>query len=149
MILWRISNHPSLDGTGGLLTSGRWHYRGRPIVYLTPHPATALLETLVHLEIDAEDLPMRVAVLKVEAPDSVSHEVLSPEGLPENWPEQPAATRQIGTGWLRSRASLLLEVPSVLVPEANNLLLNPLHPEAGLLQIVRHYAWPLDRRLFS
>ena len=132
----------------GLLAPGRWHFRGHPVVYLTLHPATALLETLVHLEIDVEDLPARVKVLKVEAPDA-SRDIVTPESLPEDWPEQPALTQQLGTHWLRSRASLLLEVPSVLVPEANNVLANPLHPEAGSLRILKQYAWPLDRRLLS
>ena len=55
--LWRIINYRSRDGAGGLLVSSRWHLRGRPVAYLTLHPTTALLETLVSMEIDAEDLP--------------------------------------------------------------------------------------------
>ncbi len=149
MILWRISNHASLDGVGGLLVSGRWHLRGRPIVYLTLHPATALLEALVHMEIDAEDLPAHIQVLKVEASDAAAREVLDLKSLPSDWAEQPAITQQIGSRWLRGRTALLLEVPSVLVPEANNVLANPLHPDAGSIRVLKQYAWPLDRRLLS
>ena len=54
MILWRISNYPNLDGTGGLYVSGRWHSKGHPVVYCTLNPSTSLLEILVHMEIDAE-----------------------------------------------------------------------------------------------
>ena len=48
--LWRISNQGTLDGFGGLRAPGRWSLRGSPVVYCAPDPATALLETLVHLE---------------------------------------------------------------------------------------------------
>ena len=62
MRLWRISNHASLTGEGGLYASGRWHTRGQRVVYLADHPASALLEVMVHLEIDAEDLPLALSV---------------------------------------------------------------------------------------
>ncbi|AVT78400.1 hypothetical protein RPPS3_43380 [Rhodopseudomonas palustris] len=55
MELWRISNYADLTGTGGLRASGRWHSRGRRIVYLADHPSSAVLEMLVHM--DREFLP--------------------------------------------------------------------------------------------
>jgi RES domain-containing protein len=59
VFLWRISNHTALEGTGGLLASGRWHSKGRPIIYCAPDPSTALLEVLVHTgEIDLTDAPL-------------------------------------------------------------------------------------------
>ena len=149
MILWRISNYDSLDGVGGLLVSGRWHRRGRPMLYLTLHPATALLETLVYMELDAEDLPAQAQVLKLETPDTVARRTLDVEALPEGWADRPDLTQAAGGRWLASRASLLLEVPSVLVPEAGNILANPLHPEMASLRIVKRYRWPLDKRLLK
>ena len=71
MWLWRISNHASLSGEGGLHASGRWHARGRRVVYLADHPASALLEVMVHLEIDAEDLPSHYQLLGVDVPDGM------------------------------------------------------------------------------
>ena len=148
VIFWRISNYASLDGAGGLYASGRWHSRGRPVVYCTWSPATALLETLVHLEIDAEDRPERVQVLKIEGPDSLSIERLKLDELRTGWSVDWPLTQEIGNGWLASRRTLLLEVPCVLVPETWNLLLNPLHPESAQLKIARIYEHPLDSRLF-
>ena len=55
MILWRISAYADLSGTGGLRVSGRWHQAGRPVVYAATSPPGAMLEVLVHLEIDPED----------------------------------------------------------------------------------------------
>ncbi len=149
MILWRISNYDSLDGVGGLLVSGRRHRRGRPVLYLTFHPATALLETLVHMELDAADLPARAQVLKLETPDTVARRTLDAEALPEDWAARPDLTQAAGGRRLASRASLLLEVPSVLVPEASNVLANPMHPEADSMRIVKRYKWPLDKRLLK
>ena len=57
MFLWRISNHRTLDGRGGLETSARWHTLGRPVVYLAESVASALLEVLVHLELSPVGLP--------------------------------------------------------------------------------------------
>jgi RES domain-containing protein len=56
VILWRISDHATLDGGGGVSLSGRWHTAGRRIVYCAPNPATALLEVLVHTEISFDDV---------------------------------------------------------------------------------------------
>jgi hypothetical protein len=58
VVLWRISNHASLAGAGGLRASGRWQVRGKRVV-CAEHHAAALLEILVHFEIDVRDLPAR------------------------------------------------------------------------------------------
>lgn len=147
MFLWRVSNYASLDGTGGLYASGRWHSRGRPIVYCSRDPATALLESLVHLEIDAEDRPERFQVLKIEAADAVSRERLQDSSLPAGWEADIAATQGVGDRWLVERRSALLEAPSVLVPETWNVLLNPLHPDIAQIKIVRVYQRVFDARL--
>ena len=66
--LWRESNYATLDGAGGTYVSGRWHTRRHPVIYCSEDPSTALLETLVHLEIDAEDRPGTFQVLKISLP---------------------------------------------------------------------------------
>jgi RES domain-containing protein len=148
VILWRISNYPTLDGTGGLYVSGRWHTKGHPVIYCTWNPSTALLEILVHMEIDSEDRPERFQVLKIEGPDTLSKERIEPGALAANWAEDTASTQSAGDRWLSERRSLLLEVPSALVPETWNVLVNPLHPEANLLRITRTYEHAFDPRLF-
>ena len=129
MRLWRISNHASLSGEGGLHASGRWHTRGRRVVYLADHPASALLEVMVHLEIDAEDLPSHYQLLGIDVPDGMQVMALADHELPEGWRAQVALTRARGDEWLRAGATALLQVPSVIVPAAANYLLNPAHPE--------------------
>jgi RES domain-containing protein len=148
MILWRISNYATLDGSGGLYASGRWHTKGHPIVYCAWNPATALLETLVHLEIDAEDRPERFQLLKIEGPDSLSRERCEPSALGGNWSEDSSATQAIGDSWLAARRTLLLEVPSVLAPETWNVLIDPQHREFSKLKIAATYEHAFDARLF-
>ncbi len=147
MILWRISNHISLDGGGGLRASHRWHTRGRPIVYCAPNPATALLEVLVHAEIEVEDLPTRYRFLKIEAPDGISIDRVDVVGLLVGWQDDSSVTRRIGDAWLRSGRTALLEVPSVLVPETFNTLLNPRHTDTARVRIIEVLAHMLDPRL--
>jgi len=137
VILWRISNHQSLAGDGALRASGRWHTRGRRIVYCAQTPAAALLEVLVHFEIEIRDLPARYRLLKIESPDDVEVEHVSLDQLPTNWPEKTDATRAIGDPWLASGRTPLLMVPSAIVPETLNVLVNPSHPVARRILIAQ------------
>jgi RES domain-containing protein len=145
--LWRVSDHAALDGAGGTYTDGRWHRRGHPIVYCALNPSTALLETLVHIELDAEDRPRRFQLLKIEVPDAVSRQTV--EDLPPAWANDVEQTRSLGDRWLFWKRSLLLEVPSALVPETWNVLINPVHAQANSLKIAAIYDHALDARLFE
>ncbi|MGA8493729.1 MAG: RES family NAD+ phosphorylase [Terriglobales bacterium] len=149
MFLWRISNHEGLDGRGGLLASARWHTLGRPIVYLATSPAGALTEVLVNLELDAARLPRNYALLKAEAPDDIPVRRLEASSLPENWIADLTISRNHGDDWLAGRESALLEVPSAILPDMFNVLLNPLHQDAGRIRVVSQQAYPFDRRFFK
>lgn len=147
MTLWRISNRVSLAGDGGLWTSGRWHTRGRRIVYCSQSPAAALLEVLVHFEIDIQDLPTRYRLLKLHAPDDLSIEEVTPRDLPEDWLERTDLTCAMGDRWLEAGRSSLLTVPSGVVPETFNVLLNPTHHDAERVVIVQVTDHAIDPRL--
>ncbi|MCC6342852.1 MAG: RES family NAD+ phosphorylase [Bryobacterales bacterium] len=147
MTLWRVSKHASLDGGGGLRAPGRWHTRGHRIVYCAPNPAAALLEVLVHAEIDIEDIPVSLRYLEVDAPDSISMERAGAEALPGNWRLDQEITRAAGDEWLRSGRTALLRVPSVIVPATWNILINPRHPESAQIRIIRRHEHRVDPRL--
>jgi RES domain-containing protein len=148
LTLWRVSNYQSLDGVGGMYVSGRWHTKGRLVVYCALNSATALLETLVHMEIDSEDRPERFQLLKIEGPDSLSIEKLPVDSLPLGWAEDKSSTQTIGDRWLFEKRSLLFQVPSVLAPETWNVLVNPEHAEVNLLKVTAAYEHAFDARLF-
>src|SRR5215472_3348789 len=124
MILWRISNHATLDGRGGLYAPGRWHSEGRAIVYLAESPAGALVEAFVPLELNPTRLPKSYRLLKAEAPEGLSLRTMPATDLPRSWISDQIITRTVGDEWLASGSTVLLRVPSAVVPETFNVLLN-------------------------
>jgi RES domain-containing protein len=149
MLLWRISNHRTLDGRGGLETPARWHSQGRPIVYLAESVPGALLEVLVHLELSPARFPKSYRLLKIQAPDDISIATPGASDLGENWTRDETLTRTIGDQWLASNRTALLRVPSAIAPETFNVLLNSDHEHARRLRIVYHREYPWDLRLVS
>ena len=147
MILWRISNHASLAGDGGMRASVRWHTRGHRIVCCSESPAAALLEILVHFEIDVRDLPTRYRLLKLHAPDDLGVEEVAADDLPRDWLERTDLTRAVGDRWLQSARSALLRVPSAVVPDTFNVLLNPGHQDAGQVAVLHVSEHAIDPRL--
>jgi RES domain-containing protein len=100
------------------------------------------------MEIDSEDRPERFQVLRIEGPDSLSMEKAEMDFLALDWAKDMGTTQPIGDRWLREGRSLLLQVPSVLVPETWNVLVNPQHGEANRLKITATYDHAFDARLF-
>ena len=119
------------------------------MVYCSESPAAALLETLVHFEIELRDLPARYRLLRIEAPDDVRMERVLPEELPRDWPDKPDVTRPIGDRWLESGTTALLRVPSVLVAETFNVLLNPAHQDATRIALALVREQVIDPRLLK
>jgi RES domain-containing protein len=147
VIVWRFSQHESLDGRGGLLASARWHTRGHEILYCAPNPATAVLEILVHSEVHDPAALARHRFIKIEIPDDASRQEVDEGQLPTDWSRRMAVTRAWGDRWLREGQSALLVVRSVLVPETYNVLVNPRHADAKTMQRLAVFPYPLDSRL--
>lgn len=145
---WRISNHRSLAGTGGLRYSARWHHAGRPIVYLAESPAGAMLEILVHLELAENELPRTYTLLHVTAPDILPiYDLNPPSG--NAWKTDLNVSRDIGDRWLASAPTALARVPSAILPSTSNYLLNPLHAHAAKVQIAEATRAAFDARLLK
>ena len=138
MELWRIAReaHAALEGEGARLYGARWTPRGTPAVYAASHLSLAALEYLVR--IDAEDAPDDLVALHISVPDDVTELAWSPSSLPPDWRQTPPPPecQEIGAEWARTGEALLLRVPSVLVPEESNVLVNPLHPDAVGVRVV-------------
>lgn len=150
MIVWRISNHRDLSGLGGLRAAARWHHAGATIVYTASSPASALLEVMVHLELnDLAHLPDAYQLLTIEVPDSLAILELSEAELKTNWQKNVELTRAIGDRWLSGFDSVLLAVPSAIVPHTQNYLINPAHPDIGKIKVASHGSYPFDFRLFK
>jgi RES domain-containing protein len=147
MELWRISNYVDLSGLGGIKARGRWHSQGRRIVYLADHPSSAFLEMMVHL--DRELMPSTYQLLRIAVPEAIAVEAVERDTLPSAWRTRVGLTRQIGDRWLARGSSTLMRVPSVIVPAAQNYLLNPAHPDAAAITIAETIEAPFDPRLLA
>ena len=138
MELWQITReaHAALDGEGARRYGARWTPRGTPAVYAASHLSLAALEYLVH--IDAEDAPDDLVALRIGVPDEATELAFAPASLPVDWRRTPSPPQcqAIGAEWARRGRELLLRVPSVLVPEESNVLVNPMHPDAAGVRLI-------------
>jgi RES domain-containing protein len=119
------------------------------VVYASETRALACLETVVHL--NASGLPLNRYLVEVSIPDDVwsAAQIETAASLKVGWDATPAGRVSVafGTDWLRSRTSALLVVPSVIVPEESNVLINPNHPDAGRITALKVRNWLYDPRL--
>jgi RES domain-containing protein len=151
LVVYRLSKERYRDqvfsGAGGLYADGRWTQRGRPVIYTSQSISLAVLEFALNYKRHGW-LPSSV-VARADIPDGVAAEAVSLRELPENWrdPEPPEAIRRIGRDWLRRAETVCLKVPSAIVPEESNYLLNPLHPDFGKLVFGLPEPFHFDRRL--
>jgi RES domain-containing protein len=141
MDLWRLCRRPyaDLSGEGARIFGGRWNSPGRPMVYSAEHPALAALEVRVHLDLPFELLPADFVLMHIALADRaiVSLDVIPPE------------TVEVGDVWLTQARSAGLRVPSVLIPYAWNVLLNPHHPRAGQARVLAIEPFDFDPRLWE
>ena len=118
-------------------------------MYAASHLSLAALEYLVH--IDPEDAPADLVALRLDVPDDATELVYEAAALPAGWRETPPPPQcqAIGDEWAGSGEHLLLRVPSVLVPEESNVLVNPAHPDAAQVRVCGSRPFSYDLRLVS
>lgn len=147
MRVWRLTRKRHLDaalaGEGARRFGGRWNGRGIAIVYTSESLELALLEALVH--VDVEVLPRDYWQLRFEVPDELI--APPPRRLPTGWDALPPyrpGVQKIGNAWARSGRSLALRVPASVLPERFNVLMNPAHPDIGQVREVSRARlnWP-------
>ncbi len=147
---WRIVHKrfaaEAFSGEGARLYGGRWNPPGVGMVYTAGSRSLALLEILVHLG------RSRLFADYVLIPVQFDAALVTPVeefGLPAEWDREPppAATQTLGGQWLAAGERPILSVPSVVVPEERNYLLNPAHRSFGQIQIGKPTPCRIDRRL--
>ena len=147
---WRIVKRnrakAAFNGEGTRLYGGRWNSPGVAMVYTAGSQSLAALEIVAHL--DSTELLERYVVFEVKLDESAIVPVDESQ-LPRNWrvDPPPAKVRAIGDAWAAARASVVLQVPSVIVPAENNYLLNPRHPGFSRLLIGKPFPFRVDPRL--
>lgn len=152
MVVYRLLQaayrHEPLSGQGAALYGGRWNPKGLSLLYTTESPALSLLEVLVHIN------PKRIPayyLVTIEVPDSVHS--YKEEELPANWKAtgstQPLPSQTFLLDWLRTPASLMVSVPSSIMPIMANYLINPRHPLFAQCEVVRSEPLAIDERLYD
>jgi RES domain-containing protein len=150
MVIYRIARADhirDLSGIGPRLYGGRWNPKGISVVYASESRALAALEFYVHLSRNA--IPPHLAIASIEILDKASRVDLRVADLPRDWRTYPAPRElaAIGAEWVRSGKSLLLRVPSAVMPPEYNILINPAHPESKGIRIARIEQYTTDHRL--
>ncbi len=147
---WRITKQKhakaAFTGEGARLYGGRWNSPGTIIIYTAESQSLAALEMLVHM--DASELLAQYVFFEVGIDDSFIADVDILE-LPKTWKADPPPAKlwEIGDQWVAARTSAVLRVPSALVPEEHNFLLNPNHQDFPKLQIGKPSSFRFDPRL--
>lgn len=152
MRAWRLAKQRfALDrtGAGGLVEAGRWHQLGTPSLYAGLTPEIAVLEKLVHT---GRHLPIDLVLVELRLPDEADrYERPALSDLPAGWDDKPSgdASADYGTRFLRQARALVLILPSAVLPEASIILINPLHPAFGQVQMNVLRRFSFDDRLRS
>lgn len=151
MEVWRLtpleySDEP-LSGEGSSLYGGRWNPKGLQVVYTASTLSLAFLELLV--QTGTRTLPRRLRAIQIGIPDDCAVETLDVDELPSDWREvpPPQTLRDLGADWISRSDSVVLSVPSAVLPVEYNHLLNPQHPDFGKISVVSISEPGIDRRL--
>ena len=153
--VWRIAQDTKdyeaddLSGKGAEITGGRWNHKGTPLLYTSSNRALAGLETIMHL--NAGGLPFNRYLVEILIPDAAwaAAQILTEKTAPVGWDAEPASktAADYGDTWIRANATLLLIVPSVVVPDETNILINPKHADMGKVTARKVRKWLYDPRL--
>ena len=151
MRVWRICSkkHQRFDGEGARLYGGRWNHVGTSVVYTSGSLSLAALELFVHVDIDIA--PDDLDAVQADVPNSLAMETIKIEGLPKNWRRYPApeALQDIGTAWATKASTAILAVPSAVIPEELNYLLNPAHRDFKRIRIQKPIPFHFDPRMWK
>lgn len=154
--LWRIATvtaaYPAEDmsGAGAKATGGRWNEKGTAVLYTSTSRSLACLETLVHMV--SGGLPLNRILVRLDVPHDVWEAASSFDPSANGnvgWDVEPAGMVSIkaGTDWVKGGATALFVVPSAIVPEEMNVLINPLHVDAAKITATKIRRWSYDPRL--
>ena len=150
MIVYRIARTRhirDLSGMGARLHGGRWNNKGIGLVYTSENRSLATVEYLVHVPISI--IPENLSIASIEIPIMITQKDVLPGSLPRYWRDYPSPPQlaEIGAKWALSNETLLLRVPSAVVENEFNILINPQHPDMKLISISKIEKFRFDTRL--
>ncbi|MEP6595802.1 MAG: RES family NAD+ phosphorylase [Ginsengibacter sp.] len=147
MIVFRISNElykEDISGNGAAINGSRWNSKGTRMLYTGEYISLVILESLVHLR--TIDIPEKQYLLQIELPDSNFSEIKQSK-IKDNWQQHLNYTQWMGDQFVKANQLLILKVPSAIVSQEHNFLVNPLHGEFKKVKVVKTELLELDKRL--
>ena len=152
MFVYRIAKkeHSALDGMGGIYGPGRWHEKGNLVIYTSEHASLAAWEKIVHVA-SIENLPNNLLLVKIEIPDGIEIQTVPKKVLVKGWDSFPFTKETVncGTSFLRKKEHFALKVPSVIIPDEYNIILNPLHPDIQACKVINATQFIFDVRVLK
>lgn len=149
MIIYRLTREAykdDLSGFGAFTYGGRWNSRGLYALYAAEHISLAVLEIVVNYDRSLIKMQPTYCLQEIQVPENSVIET-DIKALKKNWLNDWDYSRYVGDQFLQSRSGLLLKVPSAVIPEEHNFLINPVHTDFKKLKLMRNKPYGIDRRL--
>ena len=150
MIVYRIANEEYKDdisGNGAAINGSRWNSRGVRMLYTSEFISLCILESLVHLK--QNYIPGSQYLLQIEFPLPDDSREISLKKIREHWNKEITYTQWIGDEFIKNNETLVLKVPSAIVPQEHNFLINTLHKDFKKVKIISTELLELDKRLLQ
>lgn len=135
-----------LTGIGAKTVGGRWNFKGIAVLYTSSSVSLSMLECLAHFP--PAYAPKDMALASISIPEDSIQEIRL-EQLPENWRAVPSprALKELAYKWIKKQESLVLKVPSIIVPEEYNYIINPFHPDFSTIKLNQVKPFRFDNRV--
>ena len=150
MIVYRICNtlyKDDISGYGASVRGARWNASGTSMLYTSEHISLCALEMLVNIILT--EVKINFHLLQISVPENASLSLVTAQKLKQNWRDDEGYTNFIGNEFCKNKDSLLLKVPSAVISEEYNYLINPTHPDFKKIKILNSKPFIFDQRLFS
>lgn len=143
-----------MGGKGAAAKGARWNHAREQVSYTSTSISLAAWETRAHLGRAGARLPFNRYLVRIDVPDDVwaARAAVATSlftSLPVGWDAIPEGivSRNLGSAWLASGRSALFVVPSVVIEEENNVLINPAHPDSTRLAAIKVRRFLYDHRV--
>ena len=149
MIVYRITNShykDDISGTGAKLRGARWNMPGTSMLYTAENISLSTLELLVHIGLS--DIQNHYELLTIFIPDDITIKEINADKLKSRWYEDEDYTSFMGTEFIKNNNNLVLKVPSAIIDEEHNFLVNPEHQDFKKIKIKKSKPFTFDERLY-
>jgi RES domain-containing protein len=149
MLVYRIVLEKYADALAASGNPARWNTRDVKMIYTTGSRALACLENVVHR--GSRGLQNRFRILVIEVPAQLSIAEIHLRELRPGWEKYQnyPFTQNLGENWIRAGKTAILRVPSVIIPEESNYLINPLHHDFAQIKLKSSQSFVFDKRIKS